>query len=86
MLTCPRCQTANAPANRFCQQCGRPLEVQAAGDATIRMSGTQVVRGPIQQTVTVASLFAANHGLILDPAADVIPGAADSRSTGPASR
>ena len=34
----------------------------------------------------LASLFAANHGLIQGPAADVIPGAADSRSTGPASR
>jgi DNA-binding NarL/FixJ family response regulator len=34
----------------------------------------------------LASLFAANHGLIQDPAADLIPGAAGSPSTGPASR
>jgi DNA-binding NarL/FixJ family response regulator len=34
----------------------------------------------------LASLFAANHGLIQDPAADVTPGRAGSRSTGPASR
>ena len=38
----------------------------------------------------LASLFAASHGLIQDPAvgpeAGLIPGAADSRSTGPASR
>jgi DNA-binding NarL/FixJ family response regulator len=34
----------------------------------------------------LASLFAANHGLIRDPAADVTPGEAGSRSTGHASR
>jgi DNA-binding CsgD family transcriptional regulator len=38
----------------------------------------------------LASLFAANHGLIPDPAtalaADITPGEAGSRSTGPASR
>ena len=34
----------------------------------------------------LASLFAANHGLIPDPAADVTPEEAGSRSTGPASR
>jgi HD-GYP domain-containing protein (c-di-GMP phosphodiesterase class II) len=34
----------------------------------------------------LASLFAANHGLIQDPAADVTPGEAGSRSTGHASR
>ena len=34
----------------------------------------------------LASLFAANHGLIKDPAEDVSPGEAGSRSRGPASR
>jgi ATP/maltotriose-dependent transcriptional regulator MalT len=34
----------------------------------------------------LASLFAASHGLIQDPAAQVTPGEAGSRSTGPASR
>jgi len=34
----------------------------------------------------LASLFAANHGLIGDRAADLTPGPADSQSTGPASR
>src|SRR2546429_7258959 len=34
----------------------------------------------------LASLFAANHGLIQDPAADVTPGEAGNRSTGHASR
>ena len=34
----------------------------------------------------LASLFAANHGLIQDPAADISQGQAGSRSTGHASR
>src|SRR5262245_40392395 len=44
MKTCNHCQTTNADANKFCQQCGRPLDPAAgdaaAPDATVHWSGS----------------------------------------------
>jgi hypothetical protein len=39
MKTCSVCQTANADGNRFCQQCGRPLDVAPPHEATVRWAG-----------------------------------------------
>ncbi len=43
MKTCSHCQTANADGDRFCKECGRPLEAPAGGsDETLRWTGQAV--------------------------------------------
>src|SRR5439155_4174800 len=71
MKICARCQTENLDDNRFCQQCGRPLEAPAAaGDATMRLTGTLLARGPVQQTYTVSALFNAKQRVVIGRAPD----------------
>jgi ABC-type multidrug transport system ATPase subunit len=72
MKTCVRCQTANAEENRFCQQCGRPLDLpppEAAG-ATVQWAGGALpVRAP-RQFVPVATLFGQRDRLVIGRASD----------------
>jgi ABC-type multidrug transport system ATPase subunit len=73
MRTCARCQTANALTNRFCQQCGRPLDVPTpptGPDATVRWGGQQMpVRLP-QTAASVATLFGAKDRVVIGRAPD----------------
>jgi ABC-type multidrug transport system ATPase subunit len=72
MKKCLKCHTDNADENRFCQQCGRQLEdaVCAAGDATVLLSSTQVVRGPVQHSYSVARLFGSKERVVIGRAPD----------------
>ncbi len=73
MKTCARCQTANAETNRFCQHCGRPLDVPAppeGSDATVRWSGGQLPARLPQQIVPVGALFGAKDRLVIGRASD----------------
>ncbi len=73
MKTCARCRTANAETNRFCQQCGRPLDVPTppeGTDATVRWSGRELPARLPQQTVAVAVLFGAKDRLVIGRAPD----------------
>src|SRR5207302_997416 len=49
---------------------GPPFKAAGVGEATVMMSGTQIVRGPIQQTVTIASLFSAKERVVIGRAPD----------------
>jgi ABC-type multidrug transport system ATPase subunit len=74
MKTCAHCRTANAEINRFCQQCGRPLDVPTpppgAADATVRWAGQQLPFRLPQNAVAVADLFGAKDRLVIGRAAD----------------
>jgi ABC-type multidrug transport system ATPase subunit len=76
MKTCAACQTGNADANKFCQQCGRPLDgpnSDAPTDATVQWSGGQLpmsVRTGPMPTVPMEKLFAAKARLVIGRAAD----------------
>jgi ABC-type multidrug transport system ATPase subunit len=73
MKTCPTCQTANAPEHKFCRQCGRLLDAggrQPPPDATVRMTGTLLARGPLLQTYAVNNLFAAKTRVVIGRAPD----------------
>jgi ABC-type multidrug transport system ATPase subunit len=73
MKTCVRCQTANDDANRFCQQCGRPLDLPPPpepGGATVQWSGGALpVRAP-RQFVSITSLFGQRDRLVIGRAPD----------------
>src|SRR5216683_1956824 len=62
MKTCANCQTENAADNRFCQQCGRPLDTVAPApvpaDATVLWQG-KPVPGQVspRQQIPIAALF-----------------------------
>ena len=52
-----RCQTTNADSNRFCQQCGRPLDTVPPREATARWAGQQM-RIPLpRRAVPLDTLF-----------------------------
>jgi WD40 repeat protein len=74
MKSCPACQTINASTNRFCQQCGRPLEDAAPSaaphEATVRWSGQRMqVRLP-HHAVPVDRLFGGKDHLVIGRAPD----------------
>lgn len=68
MKVCPSCQAQSPPDSNFCQQCGKPLAVPV--DATVRLSQTQVLRGPRRQSFDVKALFGASSRLIVGRASD----------------
>ena len=73
MKTCRHCQTTNAPANKFCQQCGRPLDPPTgpAADATVRWTGREgPVKKPLEQAVSVAALFGTKDRIVIGRAPD----------------
>jgi ABC-type multidrug transport system ATPase subunit len=74
MKTCFACQTVNADENRFCQQCGKPLNGPApapAGDATVRWNGPRLpAKASPRRTVPVATLFSAKERLVIGRAPD----------------
>ncbi|HEV3116186.1 MAG TPA: ATP-binding cassette domain-containing protein [Gemmataceae bacterium] len=74
---CSHCGTANAEANKFCQQCGRPLATDAApspftaGESTIRWTGRPIqAKGGMSRAVPVDVLFGNKSKLVLGRAAD----------------
>src|SRR5262245_31084951 len=69
MKTCPHCQTANRPDDRFCPQSRRPLDGPPA-DATVMMTGTLLARGPLQQSHDVPALFGSRERLVIGRAPD----------------
>src|SRR5262245_7311222 len=71
MKICPKCQAANKPANRFCEQCGSSLEAGPPTDATLMWSLTQMpTRGPQQTTFDLSALFRVKPRLIIGRAPD----------------
>jgi ABC-type multidrug transport system ATPase subunit len=75
MKTCPACQTANADANKFCQQCGRTLEVVAAQPlfegTRIQQRGEASAEGAfLDAPVPLADLFGAKDRLVIGRAPD----------------
>jgi ABC-type multidrug transport system ATPase subunit len=74
MKTCFGCQTVNADGNRFCQQCGKPLDVPApppSGDATVRWTGPPLpAKASPRRTIAVATLFGAKQRLVIGRAPD----------------
>jgi ABC-type multidrug transport system ATPase subunit len=74
MKHCPACQTANADTNRFCQQCGRPLETPIpppSVEATVRWTGQQLSAQEVQQpSVPIDKLFAGKAKLVVGRAPD----------------
>jgi ABC-type multidrug transport system fused ATPase/permease subunit len=70
MKTCPACQTANADGNRFCQQCGRPLDAVPPHEATVRWTGQPMpIRLP-HRAVPINDLFAGKDRLVIGRAPD----------------
>jgi len=70
MKNCPHCQTANAPGDRFCRRCGRPLEA-APTDATVRWTGQSLTGSTaLRQNVPVSTLFEGKQRLVLGRAPD----------------
>jgi ABC-type multidrug transport system ATPase subunit len=73
MKLCPRCQSANAPDNRFCQQCGQafPKPGAAPSDATVLYTATQAgPRVARQQTFSVSALFGSKSRAVIGRAPD----------------
>src|SRR5262245_50267053 len=70
MKTCANCSTPNPAGNRFCQQCGRPLEEPRPADATVLLTGTQVGKGPALQTYAVSALFGSKQRVVIGRAPD----------------
>jgi ABC-type multidrug transport system ATPase subunit len=72
MKTCPACQTANADANRFCQQCGKLFDAPGAtGEATVRWTGQQLAaKDALQRSVTLDTLFADKEKIVVGRATD----------------
>jgi ABC-type multidrug transport system ATPase subunit len=69
MKACVHCQTANAETNRFCQQCGRPLDA-APSEATVRWTGQPLpVRLPRGAT-PIDELFSGKDRLVIGRAPD----------------
>ncbi len=64
MKSCPHCGTANPDDNKFCQQCGRPLEGVPA-DATVRWSGQFLPLKAQRRTVPLTTLFAGKQILLI---------------------
>jgi ABC-type multidrug transport system ATPase subunit len=68
--TCSHCASANAEANKFCQQCGKPLDADPTpappSDETVRWSGQPVqAKGPHRRAVPVDVLFGSKSKLII---------------------
>jgi ABC-type multidrug transport system ATPase subunit len=70
MKTCPRCQAVNAEEDRFCRQCGRPLDGVPPSEATVRWTGQRVAGGLPRQTVPLARLFGTRDRLVIGRAPD----------------
>jgi ABC-type multidrug transport system ATPase subunit len=70
MKTCPRCQAVNAEEDRFCRQCGRPLDSVPPSEATIRWTGQRVGDRLPRQMVPLARLFATRDRLVIGRAPD----------------
>jgi ABC-type multidrug transport system ATPase subunit len=73
MKTCPICHCPNAAENRFCQQCGRPLDgtsPRPGVEATVLLTGTQLARGPLQHTYDVSALLGGKNRLVVGRAPD----------------
>jgi predicted amidophosphoribosyltransferase len=78
MKTCSHCQATNAEDDKFCKQCGRPLEAPTGGsDKTVRWTGQAVApvrpvmtQLPFRGAVAVADLFAAKGRLVIGRAPD----------------
>jgi ABC-type multidrug transport system ATPase subunit len=69
MKSCSACRTANAETNRFCQQCGRPLEA-APSEATVRWSGLHLPLRLPQGATPIDELFAGKDRLVIGRAPD----------------
>ncbi len=73
MKTCSACRTENADANKFCKQCGRPMDgdADAPADATVHWKGGPLPGrlGPVP-AVPVEKLFAAKARIVIGRAAD----------------
>ncbi|HZY87725.1 MAG TPA: FHA domain-containing protein, partial [Gemmataceae bacterium] len=78
MKPCSHCLATNADGDRFCKQCGRPLEAAAgASDKTVRWTGqpvppvTSAAAPPaFRGAVPVAELFAGKERLVIGRAPD----------------
>src|SRR4051812_1200966 len=79
MKNCPSCGTANSLANKFCQQCGQPLDAVAppvpdatmSSDATIAWSGQMVgLKGELRREMPVELLFHKKQRLVIGRASD----------------
>ena len=71
MKTCANCHTENAAGNRFCQRCGRPLELAAPADATVLWKG-KPVPGQVspKQEISIGVLFGNKDRLVVGRAPD----------------
>ncbi len=73
MKTCSTCRIENADANKFCQQCGRPLDAEpdSPADATVRWTGGPLSArlGPVP-AVPVEKLFAAKARIVIGRGGD----------------
>jgi ABC-type multidrug transport system ATPase subunit len=71
MKICLQCQTSNAPDAKFCKRCGTPLEsAQPAADATLKMTGAELARGPLRQSFPIDAMLAAKTPLVIGRAPD----------------
>ena len=72
MKSCSSCRTENADANKFCQQCGRPLDADVAGRRhrpLDRRPARAARLGPVP-AVPVEKLFAAKARIVIGRGAD----------------
>lgn len=66
MSSCPQCQAATAPNQRFCSRCGKPLLVSAdPPDATVRWNGVVAQGDATRRSVPLAALFAQHAQLTI---------------------
>ncbi len=70
MKTCSACQTANADGNRFCQQCGRPLDAVPPHEATVRWTGQPMPLRLPHRSTGIDSLFGDKDRLVIGRAPD----------------
>jgi ABC-type multidrug transport system ATPase subunit len=80
MKTCPQCHTDNPETNRFCQQCGRPLDPRTPENATVAIGATirwagssgalPSMKATLPSTVSLRDLFGTKDRLVLGRAPD----------------
>src|SRR5436309_2679931 len=77
MKLCIHCGILNADANKFCQQCGRPLEAALpsagpghSGDSTVLWAGPALPRRGLRRVAAVETLFASKNRIVVGRAPD----------------
>jgi ABC-type multidrug transport system ATPase subunit len=72
MKTCSVCHTENAEGDKFCRQCGRPLDLPPEDKTRVWTGGALPVagKGPTHLTFVVTALFAGKDRIVIGRAPD----------------